>query len=159
MWTIVVKFRVRLGSVFCASLTHVYVSEIFFFPSRNFLTFLPWTVLLCTVHGSHKSHFSTTFSLKMGPTILFTHLKIILLQCFHILVFNFSKISSIQTDSMSLYIILREQLMSSASEHWTRCDADTCPYPNRFSDHWSLYRSPTLWIKWLHLFTHNFLLT
>ena len=27
-------------------------------------------------------YFSVTFSLKMGPTILFTHLKIILLQCF-----------------------------------------------------------------------------
>ena len=43
-----------------------------------------------------------------------------------------------------------EQLMSSVSEHWTRCDADTCPrldtcpYPNGSSDHWSLDRSPTL---------------
>ena len=36
------------------------------------------------VHCSwtHKFHFSATFSLKMGPMILFTHLKIILLQCF-----------------------------------------------------------------------------
>ena len=31
---------------------------------------------------THKFHFSVTFSLKMSPTILFTHLKIILLQCF-----------------------------------------------------------------------------
>ena len=30
----------------------------------------------------HKFHISATFSLKMGPTALFTHLKIILLQCF-----------------------------------------------------------------------------
>ena len=37
---------------------------------------------------THKFHFSATFSLKMGPTVLFTHLKIILLQRF--LVFNFS---------------------------------------------------------------------
>ena len=47
---------------------------------------------------THKFHFSTTFSLKMGPTTLFTHLKIILLQYFQ---FQFSvsaKISSIQTD-------------------------------------------------------------
>ena len=35
----------------------------------------------------------------------------------------------------------REQLMSSASEHWTRYDVDTCPrldtcpYPNGSSDH------------------------
>ena len=41
-----------------------------------------------------------------------------------------------------------EQLMSSASEHWTYCDADmcprldTCPYPNGSNDHWSLDRSP-----------------
>ena len=36
------------------------------------------------VHCSwtHKFHFSVTFSLKIGLTILFTHLKIILLQCF-----------------------------------------------------------------------------
>ena len=34
----------------------------------------------------------------MGPTVLFTHLKIILLQCFQFSVFSFSKISSIQTD-------------------------------------------------------------
>ena len=42
------------------------------------------------VHGSwtHKFHFSATFSLKMGHTVLFTHLKIILLQYFS--VFNFS---------------------------------------------------------------------
>ena len=33
----------------------------------------------------------------MGPTALFTHLKIILLQCFQFSVFSFSKISSIQT--------------------------------------------------------------
>ena len=38
------------------------------------------------------------FSLKIDPMTLFTHLKIILLQCFQFSVFNFSKISSIQTD-------------------------------------------------------------
>ena len=61
------KLWVRLGSVFCASQMHVRVSELFFFfPIRNFLTFLPWTVFSCTVHGSHKLHFSATFSLKIG---------------------------------------------------------------------------------------------
>ena len=37
-----------------------------------------------SVHCSrdHKPHFLVTFSLKMGFTTLFTHLKIILLQCF-----------------------------------------------------------------------------
>ena len=41
----------------------------------------------------------------MGPTILFTHLKIILLQCFQFSVFSFqfsATISSIQTDPKSL---------------------------------------------------------
>ena len=47
---------------------------------------------------THKLHFSITFSLKMGHTVLFTHLKIILLQYFQFSVFSFSKISSIQTD-------------------------------------------------------------
>ena len=37
--------------------------------------------------------FSATFSLKLGPMTLFTHLKIILLQCF-----QFSTISGIQTN-------------------------------------------------------------
>ena len=36
--------------------------------------------------------------LKLGPTILFTHLKIILLQCF-----QFSIISGIQTDSQCMF--------------------------------------------------------
>ena len=50
------------------------------------------TWVLCTVHRTHKPIFSEKFSLKMGHTALFTHLKIILLQCF-----QFSVISSIQT--------------------------------------------------------------
>ena len=52
---------------------------------------------------THKFHFSVTFSLKMGPTTLFTHLKIILLQCFQFSVFSFSKISSIQIDPKCTY--------------------------------------------------------
>ena len=50
--------------------------------SRIFLTFQLLFISLwvsCTVHGTHKLHFSATFSLKMGLTALFTHLKIILL--------------------------------------------------------------------------------
>ena len=43
--------------------------------------------------------------LKMGPIILFTHLKIILLQCFQ---FSISaKISSIQTNSVYIFYLLR----------------------------------------------------
>ena len=51
----------------------------------------------------HKYHFLTISSLKMDPTVLFKHLKVILLKCFQFSVFNFSKISSIQTDPMSFY--------------------------------------------------------
>ena len=42
------------------------------------------------VHYSrtHKFYFSATFSLKMSPTVLFTHLKIILLQCFSVFSFQ-----------------------------------------------------------------------
>ena len=53
--------------------------------SRIFLTFQPLVIslwVLCTIHRIHKLHFLTTFSLKMSHTALFTHLKIILLQCF-----------------------------------------------------------------------------
>ena len=44
---------------------------------------------LRTVHGTH-SHFIQK-KLKMGPTVLFTHLKIILLQYFQFSIFNFNK--------------------------------------------------------------------
>ena len=57
----------------------------------SFFFFLvqPAFVDFCTVNSAfvhcsrtHKFHFSATFSLKMGPTVLFTHLKNISLQCF-----------------------------------------------------------------------------
>ena len=58
-----------------------------------------------TVSGSHvlftrptNLTFQQLFSLKMGHTVLFTHLKIILLQYFQFSIFSFSKISSIQID-------------------------------------------------------------
>ena len=50
---------------------------------------------------THKFHFSVTFSLKMGPTVLFTYLKIILLQYF--LVF-----SCIQMDPIYLSQLLKK---------------------------------------------------
>ena len=49
--------------------------------------------VLCIVYETHKSLYSATFSLKMGLTVLFTHLKIILLQCFSIFNFQFSAVS------------------------------------------------------------------
>ena len=62
------------------------------FPVNSAFVHCSWT---------HKFHFSTTFSLKIGPTALFTYLKNILLQCFQFSVFSFSKISSIHTFNSS----------------------------------------------------------
>ena len=61
----------------------------FFFLAENFEFKINFQSHMSPVHclRTHKFHFLTTFSLKMGSTVLFTHLKIILLQCF--LVFNF----------------------------------------------------------------------
>ena len=60
-----------------------------------------WLSTVNSIHvyclWTHKFHFLSIFSLKMGPTVLFTHLKIILLQYFQFSVFSFNKISSIQT--------------------------------------------------------------
>ena len=60
-----------------------------FFAVNNASVYCLWT---------HKFHFSATFLLKIGPIALFTHLKIILLECFQFSVFSFSKISFIQTN-------------------------------------------------------------
>ena len=74
--------RPRLG------VKHVSAFFFFFFAFKR-LTFS--TVNSAFVHCSriHKYHFLSTFSLKIGPIILFTHLKIILLQCFSVFSFNF----------------------------------------------------------------------
>ena len=45
---------------------------------------------------THKFHFLATFSLNMGPTVLFTHSKLF---CYNIFQFQFSIFSCIQTDS------------------------------------------------------------
>ena len=77
------------------------------FPNKRLLfMYCTWTVATtfdqssvnsASVHclRTHKFHFLSIFSLKMGLTTLFTHLKIILLQYFQFSVFSFSKISSI----------------------------------------------------------------
>ena len=83
--------KVCLGSTFCASKMHVCILAFFFFFELKCLTFFLWTVYSVHCSRIHKFHFLTNFSLKMGLMVLFTHLKIILLQCF--LVF-----SCIQTD-------------------------------------------------------------
>ena len=53
--------------------------------SRRLLTFQPSFISFVGPVNSvwdPKTSLLTTFSLKMGPTVLFTHLKIILLQFF-----------------------------------------------------------------------------
>ena len=54
----------------------------------DFSNFFSQSVHIVHCSWTHKFHFLATFSLKMGPTVLFTYLKIILLQYF--LVFSFS---------------------------------------------------------------------
>ena len=65
----------RLRFMFCIFLSFFFFFSFFFSP--QLLTSQLWTVHPCTVHGSHKLHFSTTFSLKIDPIALFKHLKII----------------------------------------------------------------------------------
>ena len=110
-------------------LLHFPFSLFFFFCTRNWrqrllFMYYAWTVAEnfdfsaifstsvspCTVHRTHKFHFSATFSSKMGPTVLFTYFKIILLQYFQFSVFSFSKISSIQTDPLLLTLLMLKML-------------------------------------------------
>ena len=53
-----------------------------------FLFFLANQCTPCNCSWTHKFHFSATFSLKIGLTVLFTHLKIILLQYFSVYSFQ-----------------------------------------------------------------------
>ena len=54
------------------------VSFFFFFYARGLHCSGDITHCSCTVHGTHN-HFIQEKILKMGPTVLFTYLKIILL--------------------------------------------------------------------------------
>ena len=94
------KAAVRFSFVFCLFLLFIIIQPQHLTKSSVNSAFVHclWT---------HKFHFSETFSLKMGLTILFIHLKIILLQYFQ---FQFSvsvtiTINSIQTDP--LYHIIK----------------------------------------------------
>ena len=51
---------------------------------------------------THKYHFLSTFSLKMSFTILFTHLKFILLQYFSVFSFSF-QFSAVSKRTLKLY--------------------------------------------------------
>ena len=54
----------------------------------DFFIFFSQSVHIVHCSWTHKFHFSATFSLQMGPTVLFTHLKIILLQYFSVFSFQ-----------------------------------------------------------------------
>ena len=85
------------------------VHALFMNSSRTIWLFLPFSAhqwVLWIVQENHKSHFSITFSLKMGLIVLFTYLKIVLLQYFQFSVFSFSKINFIQTDLIGISTVL-----------------------------------------------------
>ena len=70
----------------------------FFFFKLAFVDFFMVNIAPMHCLRTHKLQFLVIFSLKIGHTVLFTHLKIISLQCFY---FQFSvsaKINCIQTD-------------------------------------------------------------
>ena len=79
-----------------------HISFFFFFSTRmnsnNTILAHGFTVqeTKCTVHKTYNHFILKKKKLKIGPTALFTHLKIILLQCFQFSVF--SKISYIRMD-------------------------------------------------------------
>ena len=75
----------------CITIAAKFDFSYFFFSQLVHTVYYLWT---------HKFHFSATFSLKMDSMILFTYLKIILLQYFSVFcfIFQFSVFSCIQTD-------------------------------------------------------------
>ena len=94
------------GSAFAAStFAATHILAFFSFSRKGWLSIVNSARIHCL--WTHKYHFSIIFLLKMSHTILFTHLKIILLQYFQF--FSFNKISSIQTDQKCHYFnFLRE---------------------------------------------------
>ena len=112
---------------------------IFFFFKPYYL--IKSTLKSTSVHclRTHKFRFSVTFSLKIGPTILFTHLKIILLQCFQFQFSVLTKISSIQTEPQSQLpnsgriCTLKSELSTAtqAEERRVRCEPSTHQSPVR----------------------------
>ena len=84
------KWTVKVLFIYCAGETNFTVQ-------RQILLFI---YCLYTVYRTHN-HFIQKKILKIGPTVLFTHLKIILLQYFS--VFSFSFQFSVSVFSFQLY--------------------------------------------------------
>ena len=104
--TLKIHLKVWFGSAFLALR---FAFSFFFFNSRFCWLF---SVNSASVHYSrtHKFHFLTTFSLKMGLTVLFTHLKIILL-VFSVFSFQFQQNKFYQNGSYGpiWYICLKTE--------------------------------------------------
>ena len=87
--------RLRLAAKRVSAFVCLFVCFFFFFFQPLRLTFSIMNSIFMHCLWIHKYHFLltflflSTFSLKMGTMILFTHLKIILLQYFSVLVFSF----------------------------------------------------------------------
>ena len=82
VYVVLIALSDCLDSVSCV---HVLLSthfNPFFFLVAALVDFLSVNSASVYCSQTHKFHFLTTFSSKMGFTALFTHLKIILLQCF-----------------------------------------------------------------------------
>ena len=81
--TLIARFGSNLIGV-CIFQAHVFSLFFFFFFFSQLQLLTKSSMNSASVHclQTHKLHFLTTFSLKMGPIALFTHLKIISLQCF-----------------------------------------------------------------------------
>ena len=74
----------------------------------------------CTVHRTYNHFILKKNILKMGPTTLFTHLKIILLQCFQFSVF--SKISCIRTNPTYFENLTIDNIFFIFLAHVSFCD-------------------------------------
>ena len=75
----------------------MFSSFFFFFFQPAIVDFVNCEQCICVLFTVPQIIFLTNFLLKMGPTTLFTHLKIISLQCFQFQFLVSAKISSIQT--------------------------------------------------------------
>ena len=76
----------------------------------NFSIFFSQSVHIVHYSWTHKFHFSATFSLKSGPTVLFTYLKIILLQYFSVFSFSF-QFSAVSKQILSVVCIPVNQIV------------------------------------------------
>ena len=102
--------RLWLLFMYCSMNSSRKVWLFYFFSQSVHIVHCSWT---------HKFHFSATFSLKMGRTVLFTHLKIILLQYFSVFSFSFqfSAVSKRTLRGRSFWVI---KISLKCSRRWRK---------------------------------------